>query len=327
MKFLIVGFGSIGKRHLANLRILDPNGEITLWHTHSRTEHKITGVREVFCLEDALSPRPDIAIIANPASAHLPVALKLAREGIDLFIEKPLSSTLDGIAELQQILEKTGSLVMVGYNFRFNPALAELKRCITDGTIGRVLCIRAEVGQYLPDWRTGTDYRQSGSAQNELGGGAVLELSHEIDYSRWLGGEIESVMSMTDHVSDLEIDVEDIAEITMRFSSGAIGSVHLDLFQRTPSRTCKVVGTLGTAVWDGMSDTVMVFTTGTGQWIRMNPAGKSDRNQMYISEMEHLIACCRNRTKPVVSLSDGNRVLEIALAARESSVTGRCVAL
>jgi predicted dehydrogenase len=328
LKYLVVGFGSIGKRHVGNIRIIDPDAEITLWHTRSRHATGSAGVeREVFCYEDAVSPKPDIAIIANPASAHIPIAQKFSREGIDIFIEKPLSSSMDGIADLLQIQKSIGNRIMVGYNFRFHPALKVLKQCITEGKIGKLVSIRAEVGQYLPDWRPGTDYRLSVSAQKELGGGAVLELSHEIDYTRWLAGEITSVMSMTDHVSDLDIDVEDSAEIILRFSSGTLGSIHLDMIQRTPARSCKVIGTLGTAIWDGMSDSVMIYTTETNQWNQANPAGKADRNLMYLAEMEHFISCCRNRNEPAVTISDGKRVLEIALAALESSRGKRCIAV
>lgn len=328
MKFLIVGLGSIGKRHLNNIRIIDPEAKITIWHTRSRQEIEPAGVvREVFCYEDAISPKPDIAIIANPASAHIPIAQKLSQEGIDLFIEKPLSSTMEGISELLQIQKISGNLIIVGYNFRFHPALNVLKQCITEGKIGKLVGIRAEVGQYLPDWRPGTDYRLSVSAQKELGGGVILELSHEIDYTRWLAGEITSVMSMTDHVSDLDIDVEDSAEIILKFSSGALGSIHLDMIQRTPARSCKVIGTLGTAIWDGASDSVMIYTIETNQWNQANPVGKTDRNRMYLSEMEHFISCCRNRNEPDVTISDGKRVLEIALAALESSKNKRCIAV
>lgn len=328
MNYLIVGLGSIGKRHLDNIRILDPESDITIWHTRS---HRGTGsagpAQEVFCFDDAIAKKPDIAIIATPASVHIPVAQVLAREGIDLFIEKPLSSTMDGISELLQIQKTAGNLITIGYNLRFHPALNALKQCITEGKIGKLVSIRAEVGQYLPDWRPGTDYRLSVSAQKKLGGGAVLELSHEIDYTRWLAGEITSVMSMTDRVSDLDIDVEDSAEIIMRFSSGALGSIHLDMIQRSPARSCKVIGTLGTAIWDGVSDSVMIFTTETNQWNQANPVGKIDRNSMYLSEMEHFITCCRNRDEPSVTISDGKRVLEIALAALESSREKRCIAV
>lgn len=328
MKFLIVGLGSIGKRHLDNIRIIVPDAEITVWHTASHRRTGQAGVaREVFCYEDAMSPKPDIAIIANPASVHIPIAQKLSQAGIDLFIEKPLSSTMEGISKLLQIQKISGNLIMVGYVFRFHPALNVLKRCINEGKIGKMISIRAEVGQYLPNWRPGTDYRLSVSAQKELGGGAVLELSHEIDYTRWLAGEITSVMSMTAHMSDLEIDVEDSAEIILRFSSGALGSIHLDMIQRTPARFCKVIGTLGTAIWDGTSDSVMVYTTETNQWNQANSLGKTDRNQMYLAEMEHFISCCKDRNEPAVTVSDGKRVLEIALAALESSRDKRCIAV
>jgi predicted dehydrogenase len=326
LKYLIVGFGSIGKRHVNNIRIIDPGAEISLWHTRSHIAAHPAGVAcEVFCYDDAISQKPDIAIITNPASDHIPIAQKLSQKGIDLFIEKPLSSSMDGVNELLQIQKISGNLIMVGYNFRFHPAFILLKQCIAQGKIGKLVSIRAEVGQYLPDWRPGTDYRLSVSAQKSLGGGAVLELSHEIDYTRWLAGEITSVMSMTDHVSDLDIDVEDSAEIILKFSSCALGSIHLDMIQRFPARSCKMIGTLGTAIWDGTSDSVMLYTTETNQWNQIYSIEKTNRNRMYLAEMEHFISCCRSRKEPAVTVSDGKRVLEIALAALESSRDKRCI--
>jgi len=328
LKYLIAGLGSIGRRHLENLRILDPEGEITIWHTHSPKRAGLAGgVREVFSFEDAIRQKPDIAILATPASTHIPLAQKLAGAGIDIFIEKPVSSTHEGLAELRQIQDANGILIMVGYNLRFHPPLGVLKQCLNEGKIGRLLSIRVEVGQYLPEWRPGTDYRTSVSAKTELGGGAILELSHEIDYARWLAGDVTTVMSMAERVSDLEIDGEDLAEIILRFSSGALGSIHLDMVQRSPSRSCKMVGTLGTAIWDGMSDSVQVFTTETRQWTEVNPAGKQDRNQMYLDELDHFLTCCRTRKDPTISLTDGARALEIALAVLESSRTKRSVSL
>lgn len=328
MKYLIVGFGSIGKRHADNIRTIDPDAEITLWHTRAGHAIRPDGItREVFCCDDALASQPDIAVIASPASTHIPFAQGLAREGIDLFLEKPVSSTMDGIPELLDIQKRSGIIIAVGYNFRFHTPLRMVRQCISVGCIGRLIGIRAEVGQYLPDWRPGMDYRQSVSAQKALGGGAVLELSHEIDYVRWLAGEISSVMSLSGCISDLEMDVEDSAEIIVNFSSGALGNIHLDMVQRVPSRSCKVIGTGGTVVWDGASDSVMLYTAESPEGIMVYPPKKIDRNQMYHAEMEHFISCCRNRTEPAVPLSEGVRVLEVALAALKSSQEKRCIAL
>lgn len=331
LRYLVVGLGSIGKRHLRNIKKIDPEGFVTIWHTHAkRSDMEIMDTlpeRVVYSFEEAIDQKPDVAFITNPSSAHIAVAIKLARKGIDLFIEKPLSSSLDCVEELLQIQKDKRILIMVGYNLRFHPPLQILKQCVGEGKIGKLIGIRAEVGHFLPEWRPGTDYRSSVSARSELGGGAVLELSHELDYALWLAGEVTSVTAQTDRISDLEIDVEDTAEIILRFASGALGSIHLDMVQRPSTRYCKVMGTKGTIIWDGTTDSVRLFSNETGHWSTLHDAQKIDWNKMYISELEHFFACIRKRKEPLITGTDGKKVLQVALAALQSSREQRIITL
>jgi len=329
LRYLIIGLGSIGKRHLRNIKTIDPDGTITIWHIHTkRGEISDTSQeRVVYSFEEAINPKPDVAFITSPSPAHIPIAARLARQGVDLFIEKPLSSNLSGVDELLQIQKDLGILIMVGYNLRFHPPLQILKHCIEEGKIGKITGIRAEVGQYLPEWRPGSDYRASVSARSELGGGAVLELSHELDYVRWLAGEVTTVTAQTGRVGGFEIDVEDTADIIVRFTNGALGSIHMDMVQRSPTRTCKVTGTEGTIIWDGTNDSLLLFSIEKGEWSVLHPAQMVERNLMYIFELEHFFTCIRERKEPLISAQDGKRVLEIALAALQSSREQRSISL
>ena len=331
VRALIVGLGSIGRRHLANLRLIDPAAHITVWHQHSkrqgRTEPLSTADRVVYRLEDALDTKPDVALITNPASLHIETGLALAQKGIHLFIEKPLSNTLDGVDELLDLCRQRSLVLMVGYNFRFYRPLQVMRQALIEGRIRRPIALRAEVGQYLPDWRPGRNYRQSASARQELGGGAVLELSHELDYVRWLVGEVKTVSAQVGRLSDLEIDVEDTAEIILQFRNGAIGSVHLDMIQRPATRTCRIVGTEGALTWDGMSHRVRLFSTATNTWSDLRPAKAIEHNEMYVAELRHFLNCVKGNEVPIVSGEDGRRVLEIALAAKQSSQKRRVVEL
>jgi predicted dehydrogenase len=331
LRYLLVGLGSIGKRHLANIRKTDPQGSVTIWHTHTQksgsSDGSTAGARVVYSFDEAIQPRPDIALITSPSSTHIPIAKKFVSEKIDLFIEKPLSIDLDGTSELLALATANDVRIIVGYNFRYHRPLQILKQCIDEGKIGRIISIHAEVGQYLPEWRPGTDYRTSVSARRALGGGAVLELSHELDYVRWFAGEVTTVTAVTDHISSLEIDVEDTAEIILRFENGAMGSVHLDMVQRVPHRHCRVIGSKGTITWDGNTDAVMLYTAAEGKWTAVHQTEKLDRNVMYIEELQQAVRCVRERGTPVVSGEDGRRVLEIALAALQSSREQRCIQL
>jgi len=249
VRFLVVGLGSIGRRHLVNLRHLIPDANITVWR-HAPLAGGGDVPREadgvVTSLDEALSPRPDMAILASPAPYHVRTAAALASAGVHILVEKPLSDSLDGVDALIDACGRRGIVLMVGYHLRFDPSLTILHDAVADGIIGRLLSLRSEVGQYLPEWRPGTDYRQGVTAQRDLGGGVVLELSHELDYVRWVAGEVRSVRAETGRLGDLDTDVEDVAEILLRFIDGSIGSVHLDMIQRSPTRTCRIIGTEGT---------------------------------------------------------------------------------
>ncbi len=319
MRYLIVGLGAIAKRHVQNIRAIDPDAHIVAWRRKQTGpgDANIDGV--VTTLAAAVASKPQVALITNPAPFHIEAGLSLAQHGVHLFIEKPLSDRLEGIDQLIELCHEKGLTLMVGYNFRFYPPFQAMRQALLEGKIGRPLSIRAQVGQYLPDWRPGTDYRESVSAQKTLGGGVVLELSHELDYVRWLMGEVDTVSAHLAHVSDLKIDVEDIAEITLGFSGGAIGNVHMNMVQSPVTRSCQIVGSEGTVAWDQNCNQVRLFSADNQVWRDICPARQIDRNESYLEEMRHFIDCVNGGRSPEVDGEVGRRVLEIALAAKRSS--------
>lgn len=323
MKTLIVGLGSIGKRHLRNLKQIDPGGEVIVLRQHARpgsSEPLPEGIDGVYySLEDALATRPEAAFITNPASLHIQTAASLACQGVHLMVEKPLSDRLEGVPELVQLCGQKQLVLMVAYNFRFYRPLQQLKEALDSGLIGRVLSVRSEVGQYLPDWRPGGDYRTNVSARKELGGGAVLELSHEIDYTRWLVGEISRVSAFVRRVSDLEIDVEDTAEIVFECANGVVGSIHLDFLQRPARRQCVIIGSNGTALWDAIQHRLDYYDLASKAWNAICDLGPADYQEMYLAEIRHFIDCVKNGKKPVVDGQDGLRTLQTVLAVKRSS--------
>jgi predicted dehydrogenase len=332
MKALIIGLGSIGRRHLANLRMIEPSADITVWRQHSKPEEKLTSSsfeadRIVYSMEDALNAKPDFAVIASPAAFHVETAIVLALNGIQMLVEKPLSDKLEGVDDLLRLCRERNLLLAVAYHLRFSHSLQVVRKAVLDGKIGRIMSIHAEVGQFLPEWRPAADYRASVSARRALGGGVVLELSHELDYVRWLVGEVKTVAAEVGRLSDLEIDVEDTAEIILRFHNGAIGTVHLNMAQRVMTRTCRIVGTEGTLIWNALSHQVQLFSSESKEWSELHASDSQPSNEMYVSEMQHFLRCVRYGESPVVSGTDGRRVLEIALAVKESSRTRRFVEL
>lgn len=324
---VLVGFGSIAKRHIRNLKQLDPTLKIVVLREHSKNkdlgEYSSLVEALVFTRDDALNFKPDAAIIAHPAPFHVSTALACVEQGVHVFIEKPLSHGNEGVEALLNACRKRNVTAMVGYVLRFDPLLKLLKSSLDRGLIGKPLSLRAEVGQYLPSWREGMDYRNSVSAKEELGGGAILELSHEIDYARWLMGDVAEVTAQASRLSDLDIDVEDVAEMSLRFSSGAMGQIHMDMLQRPPHRSCKVIGSEGTIVWDGINATLHMWRASHGTWENLHEARTFDRNEKYLDELRHFFRCIEEGHEPMISLEDAQQTLSIALLAKQSAKEGR----
>ena len=325
MRVAIIGFGGIGHRHLENLQFLVPDCEIVV--LRRRESPAVENSATVHTLAEVLRLKPRAAVLSGPASHHVKTAIELAEAGIHLFIEKPLSNSLKGTGELLDLCRKQELVAMVGYNMRFHEPLTLLRDAVDQGKIGRLLYLHAEVGQYLPDWRPDMDYRSTVSARRKLGGGAMLELSHEIDLARWIGGEVRAVTARADRIGHLEIDVEDLADMILDYHSGSLAHVHVDMLQRVPRRRVLVVGEEGSAEWDMETDCTRVFDARVGSWEELHPAGPVDRNRMYLEEMRHFLDCVREAKEPTVGLANGIETLRLVMASWRSAETGRTVEL
>ena len=327
---LIVGCGSIGRRHLRNLKSLGITKLTALDAQPQRAEAvaEELGISTFTSLSQALQSSPDVVFITTPTSFHVPLALDAANNGCHIFIEKPLSHNLDGVDELISLVQAKKLVTMVGCNMRFHPGLSLVKSLLDDGAVGRVLVARAQVGQWLPDWHQWEDYRQGYSARKDLGGGVILDATHELDYIGWLlGSRVYQLVCFADKTSCLEIDTEDTAAIMLRFADGAIGEVHMDYVQRAYSRSCHIIGDMGTIHWDYTEGQVRLYSASEESWhTYCNPTGW-DPNQMYIDEMCHFLHCLSGEEEPALSVAAGKRVLELALAAKQSAEIGEVVTI
>ncbi len=327
--FLVIGCGSIGKRHIKNLLALGVQDIIAFDIQAARMEEvkESFGITVLNSLEEGWEQKPKIAVVAAPTSLHIPLALEAAERGCHLFIEKPLSHAMDGIDELVNVVKERNLITLVGCNMRFHPGIMQVKRLIEEGALGNVIAARVEVGLYLPDWHPWEDYRQMYSAQRDLGGGVILDAIHEIDYIRWMLGEVTEVACFSDKISNLEIETEDVAAILLRFDCGAIGEVHLDYVQRAYSRSCHIIGEEGTIHWDWCEGIVRWYSAKTKKWkIYENPP-EWESNKMYIDEMEYFRACIHNKTTSFLDVEQAKQVLRIALAAKHSAFVKKTVFL
>ncbi len=326
-KFLVIGCGSIGKRHIGNLIALNEKDIVAFDIKPERCQEvkSLFGVEVWDNLADAWNANPDVAVITTPTNMHVPLAIMAADHGCHMFIEKPLSHSLESIADLLDSVRRKNLVTLVGCNMRFHPCLKHIKKMIEDGVIGRVMAMRIEFGQYLPDWHPREDYRRGYSAHVELGGGIILDAIHELDYIRWMLGEIDTVACIAGKLSDLEIDTEDTAAILLRFSSGAIGEMHLDYLQRVYSRTCHIIGDKGTIWWDYKTGEVIWYSAESKEWQSYRNPPEWEPNHMYREEFQHFLQCFLSEEKPCLDVFQAAQVLRVALAAKESAKTERFV--
>lgn len=335
MKILFCGLGGIGQRHLRNLRLL--LGESLEVHAYRVRGQRIKlrdnltvdegadlekdyGIQVHHELAAALAQQPEAVFICNPNALHVPVALECARAGVAVFMEKPLASDLNGLDELLIEVEKRNLLFHVGYNFRFHPGLQRLKTLLEDGFFGRLVSVRSEIGEYLPNWHRYEDYRQMYAARADQGGGVILSQIHEMDLIYWYFGLPRSLSTHGGHLSGLQIDVEDSASSLMRFE-GERGCfpllLHQDFVQRPPSRKFRVVGDAGCAEMDLIANRLCVYDA-VGELCEQNDFAGFNRNDMFLEQARHFLDCLGSGNKPVVDLMAGVQSLRLALAARRS---------
>lgn len=344
MRILVAGLGSIGQRHVRNLRALVGDEVEILAYRVRGLPDTITeamaiepgqaveaayNIRSFDRLEAGLAERPDAVLVCNPTSLHMRTALAAVRAGCHVLIEKPLADSLDGIEELITLAERRGLIAAVGYQMRFHPALVRLRELVCRQAIGQVVTVRAEFGEYLPSAHPYEDYRQSYAARADLGGGVILCYIHEFDYLCWLFGFPRRVFASGGRSGVLDVDVEDHALTTMECSlNGKAVAIQLqqDFLRRPGSRTCDIVGDAGTIHVD-FSAPHLVVVDRTGTTIERATFDGFERNQLFLDEMKHFISAVNGADAPLVTAREAAQSLRVALAARESLATGQAVEL
>lgn len=320
---LIVGYGSIGKRHLENfLQFKDIR--LTVYTKRNDLQLlKKKGIKVSNSLTECLKENPDVGVIANETSLHIPIAIKLAKEGLDLFLEKPLSNSLKDIEKLRAIVKKKKLITQMGCNLRFHPCIKKIKSLIEQQKIGKIISVQVQNCSYLPDSHRWEDYRKSYAARKDLGGGVILTNAiHEIDYMYWFFQEVENVISMSGKFSELDVTAEDYVSSLLKFKNKIIGELHMDYFQRPNFRSCKIRGTKGEIYWNSDNNCVNIFNMNKKRWETKFDDGFSDNldtYSSYIEELKHFLKCVKHRKETINDLEQGITTLKIALAIKKAS--------
>lgn len=332
MRALFVGLGAVGQRHLRNLKTVCPD-RLEITALRSRKANRVIqsdmatqpcddlasfyGIQCCDNWEEALRAKPEIAFITNPSSLHMAAALALAKAGVHLFIEKPLSVNLEGVRELRLLSERNPIVVFVGFQMRFYSLLRKVKDLLRSKKIGRRLYARVKFGTFLPAHHPYEDYRMGYAAREDLGGGAVMCLIHEIDYLVDLFGFPQEVMACGGKLSDLEMSAEDTANALLRYPDRFSVNLVLCFAERNEERSLEVVGDKGKIELDLLHHDLKWYDAASGQ-SGHETLNNFDRNPLFLEEMRHFLECVREHKRPVVDLEDGIQSLKIGLAIKES---------
>jgi len=321
-RILVCGAGSVGRRHVANLLAL--GAEPSVWRERADAAAALQaelGVPVHADLDHALARPLDGVVVATATDRHLRPALAALERGLALFLEKPVSHSADGVAALAA--SARGRVAEVGCQLRAHPSLRALAGALVAGADGPVLSFRAVVGQRLDAWRPGADYRRGYSADAARGGGALLDLIHELDLVHWLAGPAAEVAASLDRLSDQDLACEDLATLIVRTRAGAVGTVQMDMLSPAYRRDLEVV--CARAVWR--------FDYAAGTLTRADAAGASvvhrvpdgfERNDMFLAHMRRFLDRIADPgLPPLCPLDDGIAALAAALAARRAAASGR----
>ncbi|MGJ0337748.1 Gfo/Idh/MocA family oxidoreductase [Aliarcobacter cryaerophilus] len=294
MKFLVCGVGSIGLRHLRNLKLLGQK-DIIVYSTGKSVmvgiKEELEGLKIFNSLEEALKQKPDVCMITNPTSLHTDIAIKAAQTGCHLYIEKPLSHTLEDLDVLQNIVDEKKLTTFITYQFRYHPHINKLKDIFrtSKDKYGEPLYVTTEWSEYLPDWHPWEDYKQGYSARKDLGGGVLLTQIHPMNYLSYIFGNIKEVKINKIATQTLDIEVDDIADLLISFENGMSGHVHIDFLQKPRIHTMKVVTSKGRFEWDYHQNSLFFVDINSTKEYFAND--EFERNDMFVSMLKDFIEC------------------------------------
>lgn len=306
----VIGLGNIARRHRKNLKKIYPQALIYAVSSSGRSvveeiEHSDFVLDNI---DSLLFLNIDLVIVASPAPYHATHSIPFLEKGVPVLIEKPITASTEDLLALTVASKKYKTPLCIGYCLRYLPSTTIVKEILDNGSLGTLYNSFISFGQYLPDWRPNAYYKNTVSANKELGGGALLELSHEFDYAQWLLGELTPIHSVLRTSNELDLNVEDIADITLHNNNG-ICHIHLDFLQRKSHRLCSFIGSKGRLDWDLITNKVCLINNENTTEIYNNP--KWDKNLMYLDMINDFIGLIEGRANQCVKLEDATKTIHL----------------
>jgi len=302
-KILIVGYGSIGQKYYKIIIKRYPKIKVAVY-----TKQNIFLKNKIKNFIEILSFDPDLTIFCTPSSKRLEILKVLKKTKTHILFEKPLTNNFK---RTKKILEKKNTIYKVGYNLRQLKILTKFRSLLNNKKIGKIYSYHIEAGQFLPDWRK-RDYFKTVSARKNLGGGVILELSHEIDYAIWLFGKIMKVKSISGKLSNLRIDTEDTSKILLLNENKAIGSINLDFLTRNKKRFCHVVGSKGELILDFNKKNIKYYNNNSMKWSNIYK-NNQEIKETYLSQLNEMMKVIKNNKvhNNLGSIQDSKYILKI----------------
>ena len=326
---LIIGAGSIGQRHIKNLRKIGIDNIVALRSKkgHFKKLPEALKVVEVDNWEEAIASSPDVAIISNPSSLHIETARKIVDHVKGVFIEKPLSDSTNECQQLIDILNEKKVVSFIGHNMMFHPIVENIIKFYNENDIGEVVSIQCQVGQWLPDWHPYENYKNAYYARKDLGGGVALTLIHEIHLALELAGLPVSVVGEVSKYNKLDLEVDVCSDLMIKHKTGAVSQIHLDYIQQPSHRSGLITFEMGWLSYDftrieligqKKSDDAHVV------WSDKN----YDYNKAYIDQMIEFVCFVEEgRLKHKYDAESSVESLKVVESLLESSNSGKKVSI
>jgi len=316
----VIGLGNIATRHRRNLKQIFPQSRLLAMSASGRIPNEAISDCDqvVSSIDELIQNGVELALVASPAPFHSVHTIPLLEASIPTLIEKPVTANVADAQKLIKVANKTQTPVAVGYCLRYLPSCQVVKKLLDEMSIGTLLNAQVEIGQYLPDWRPTKNYRDTVSAKEHLGGGALLELSHELDYTQWLLGDLKIQFSHLRSSDKLGLDVEDLVDIVATTHSGAVVNIHLDFLQRQAYRRCRFVGSEGIIEWDLIKNEVSQNSI-AGQVIIYSESSW-DKNQMYLNLLVDFIAKIEGKMHICIDLKQAAKTIELIEKIKSDSL-------